>query len=67
MYYPVNPGCVRWSSIVAPKHLAALQALPSAQAQRIHLRVYAQIGISERGKLGTGSKLFCCELVAGNS
>lgn len=35
------------------KNLGALQALPSAQAYRASLREYVQIGISERGKVGT--------------
>ena len=35
------------------KSLEVLQVLPSAQAYRASLREYEQIGISERGKVGT--------------
>ena len=35
------------------KYLKVLQALSSIQAYRSNLKVYAQIGISERGKVRT--------------
>jgi hypothetical protein len=39
------------------KDPATLQALASAQAYRIDLRVYEQIGISERGNVGTSQQV----------
>jgi len=35
------------------KFPTALQALSSIQAYRIDLKAYGQIGVSERGKVGT--------------
>jgi hypothetical protein len=46
------------------KFPATLQALASAQAYRIDLRVYAKIGISERGNAGTPQQVACTRLTA---
>lgn len=43
------------SKILSMKVLAMLEALPSIQAQREHLRIYVQIEVLERGKVGTWS------------
>ena len=38
------------------KFPTALQALSSIQAYRVDLRAYEQIGVSERGKVGTSQQ-----------